>query len=390
MLVSPSINQIADRSASADISDDLSREIYCILGIPIDAIDMPAVLRSINMAAVSKMPFILATPNLNFLVNSLTDAEFRESLMLSDLCPTDGMPIVWIARLLGIPIRRRIAGSDIFEALKAGSGALQPLKVFLFGATESVAAAAAQTLNSGSPALSCVGWACPGFGTVDEMSTDRFIDQINASGADFLVAALGAKKGQLWLQRNHHRLRVPIRAHLGVTIHFQAGTVKRAPNALQKLGFEWLWRISQEPNLWRRYWHDGRVLLRLMLTRVLPLAIRARALRWNAARKSHNLVIEQVQGPNSVTMSLCGFATAPHVKGAIRCFRDAAVAEKSVVIDCSQTRAIDARFFGLLLMLRKQLEARGAKLEFAGLSPRLERTFHLNGLDYLIPSGEQS
>ena len=87
--------------------------------MPIDAIEMPAVMQSIEMAAANAAPFVISTPNINFLVNSQNDPEFRESLLLSDLCPADGMPIVWIARLMGIPIKHRIAGSDIFEALKA-------------------------------------------------------------------------------------------------------------------------------------------------------------------------------------------------------------------------------------------------------------------------------
>ena len=94
----------------AALPDDLSREVYCILGIPIDAIEMSAVLRIIGMAAANRAPFVISTPNLNFLVNSQSDAEFRESVLLSDLCPADGMPIVWIARLMGIPIN---AGSQV-------------------------------------------------------------------------------------------------------------------------------------------------------------------------------------------------------------------------------------------------------------------------------------
>ena len=374
----------------AALPDDLSREVYCILGIPIDAIEMSAVLRIIGMAAANRAPFVISTPNLNFLVNSQSDAEFRESVLLSDLCPADGMPIVWIARLMGIPIKRRVAGSDIFQALKTDPCTERPLKIFLFGATESVAAAAARTLNADSTALSCVGWLCPGFGTSDELSQERFIEQINYSGADFLVAALGAKNGQFWLKLNHHRLRIPIRAHLGATVHFQAGSVKRAPLVVQKVGLEWLWRIQQEPYLWRRYWHDGIALIFLMLTRVLPLAIAGRILRRRDSRKGHNLVIEQFHGANSLTLTLSGFAIARHVESAIRCFRDASIANKRVVIDFSQTYAIDARFQGLLLMLRKQLKGRGGELELIGMSHRLARTFRRNGLDYLLSPGERS
>ena len=211
------------------VPDDLSRDVYCILGVPIDAIEMPEVLQRLEIAAASPVPFVLSTPNLNFLVNSQRDCEFRESLLASDLCTADGMPVVWIARLMGTAIKFRTAGSDMFDALKAVPRLEQPLKLFLFGGTEDAAAAAARALSVNPHTLKCVGWICPGFGTIDDLSQDRFIDGINSSGADFLVVALGAEKGQLWLLRNHYRLRIPIRAHLGATINFQAGTVKRAP-----------------------------------------------------------------------------------------------------------------------------------------------------------------
>src|SRR5271168_1057819 len=111
-----------DWSATFANPDDLSREVYCILGMPIDAIEMPAVMQSIETAVANAIPFIVSTPNVNFLVNSQIDLEFREPLLQSDLCPPDGMPIVWIARLMGLPIKHRIAGSDIFETLKARLG----------------------------------------------------------------------------------------------------------------------------------------------------------------------------------------------------------------------------------------------------------------------------
>jgi len=373
---------------SATIRDDLSREVYCILGIPIDAIEMPDVLRSIDAAVANAAPFVISTPNLNFLVNSQTDPEFRESLLQSDLCPPDGMPIIWIARLLAIPIKSRIAGSDIFQALKSRRRPEGPLKIFLFGSTQPVAAAAAERLNYESTGLNCVGWACPGFVNVDELSEDHFIDQINSSNADFLVAALGARKGQLWLQRNHSRLRIPIRAHLGAVINFQAGTVQRAPYAMQKLGLEWLWRIKEEPSLFGRYWHDGTVLLRLLLTRVLPLAVAARWRQPQADRGRHDFVIVPVQNDRRVTLLISGDAIAERAPKAIASFRDAVASQKPVAVDLSQTRAVDARFFGLFLMLRKQLKSRGSSLRFVGVSPRLERQFRLNGLEYLLSSSK--
>jgi N-acetylglucosaminyldiphosphoundecaprenol N-acetyl-beta-D-mannosaminyltransferase len=370
----------------SELPDALSRQVYCILGIPIDLITMPAVLRCIQIAAVYKMPFTLSTPNLNFLATSQSDAEFRETLLLSDLCPPDGVPILWIARLLGVPIKQRIAGSDIFDALKLSS---KPLKLFFFGGADGVAAAAARALNSRPGPLRCVGTFNPGFCSVEDMSCDDIIGRVNASGAEFLVASLGARKGQLWLQRNFDRLRIPIRAHLGAALNFQAGTVKRAPAVLRKWGLEWLWRIKEEPRLCGRCMNDGIILLRLLFTCVLPLIIRSWRLKLNRQSREPDFSMTQAHDDEHVTVFFAGSAVARHVERAIPVLREAVVAGKQLKIDFSTLQEVDARFLGLLLMLRKTLKARGMVLTLTGLSPELERVFRLNGLGYLIFEGRE-
>jgi N-acetylglucosaminyldiphosphoundecaprenol N-acetyl-beta-D-mannosaminyltransferase len=229
----------------------------------------------------------------------------------------------------------------------------------------------------------------PGFGTVDEMSGNNIIDMVNSSHADFLAVSLGAKKGQLWLRRNHEHLTIPVRAHLGATINFQAGTIRRAPPSVRAWGLEWLWRIKEEPYLWRRYWNDGCVLLRLLLTRVLPLAIvnRWHRLRWQ--RQGQDLVIKIAQNHESVMISLCGVAVEQHVAKAMAYLREGLTGrEKSIIIDLSATQAIDTRFFGLLLMLRKRLRGQGASLKFIGASRTIARLFDLNELGFLLASDQ--
>src|SRR5262245_13447214 len=97
---------------------DLRRNVYCVLGIPVDAIEMVDILRRIERAAEARYPLFISTPNMSFLTESRTHPQFRESLLSSNLCPADGMPIVWIARILGLPIRK-VSGSDIFESLRS-------------------------------------------------------------------------------------------------------------------------------------------------------------------------------------------------------------------------------------------------------------------------------
>jgi|ERR1700688_1846110 len=365
-------------------SNDLAREVYGVLGIPIDVTDMAAVLRKIEAAAASGEPFLISTSNLNFLVASQSDAEFRESLLISDLCSADGIPIVWLARLMGVPIKERVAGSDLFEALKTVQDSTRRLKVFLFGGAEGIAAAACRKLNAEAGGMTCAGSFYPGFCAVDEMSTDAILNTINSSNADFLVVALGAKKGQAWLLRNHDRLRIPIRAHLGAAINFQADTLRRAPKLMQKWGLEWLWRIKTEPQLWRRYWFDGIVLLQILLTRVIPLLILNQWYRLKWGRKEQDLLINRADEHKFVILSLHGIATVQNVGKVLPHFRDAAAAAKDIVINFTDTRLIDARFLGLLLMLGKQLSRNKLQLRFTGISPLVEWIFRLNGFGFLL------
>ena len=374
-----------ETTAGVNLPDPLIREVYCVLGLPIDAIEMPAALERIEAAASAAVPFVISTPNVNFVTRCQVNPTLRESLLLSDLCLADGMPIVWIARIAGIPITSRVAGSDMFEALKAKYNPAMPLKVFLFGGDEGIAARAASMLNNERTGLQCVGAIYPGFRTVDELSQDGFIDTINSSGADFLIASLGAEKGQQWLLRNHHRLRVPIRAHLGAVVKFQAGSVRRAPQGMRRLGLEWLWRIKQEPHLWSRYWNDGRALLSLMVIYVLPLAVRTRMQRLRCNRSGEGLLlIKKRESSDFTILSLDGMATAAHIGEAAPHFREAVRPKKKVIIDFTATCAIDARFLGLLFMLRKLLKENGLSLTFTGVSSQLERAIRLNGATFLL------
>jgi N-acetylglucosaminyldiphosphoundecaprenol N-acetyl-beta-D-mannosaminyltransferase len=213
---------------------------------------------------------------------------------------------------------------------------------------------------------------------------DTVLDTINSSKADFLAAALGAKKGQIWLLRNHDRLKIPVRAHLGATINFQAGTIRRAPTRLQKLGLEWLWRIKEEPALWRRYWGDALVLLKLMLTQVMPLLVFN---WWNRPRrgeKGQDLVIEWAEDHKSVILSINGDAVARNIGTAVASFEKAGAGKGPLVINFTNTRMIDARFLGLLIMLRKLLMGQRRHLSFTGISPRIAKTIRLNGFGFLL------
>jgi N-acetylglucosaminyldiphosphoundecaprenol N-acetyl-beta-D-mannosaminyltransferase len=370
-------------------ADDLARDVYCVLGMPIDVVDMAAALARIEVAADAAKPFLISTCNLNFLAQSLDDPAFRESVHMSDLATADGMPVLWLARLLGVPLKARIAGSDMFDALASRRNSRRPLKVFLFGAPEGVAEAAGARLNAEPRGVVCVGALYPGHGSLADLSRSDFISSINASGADFLAVALGATKGQAWLRRNHQRLTVPVRAHLGATVGFQAGLLRRAPRIVQRLGLEWLWRVKEEPHLWRRYWGDACVLARVLSTRILPLAVLTGLECWKARRARSNLQVSTRHGADSVTLCLSGRAVASHLGGVIAHGSAAlAAARPRLIVDLSRVEAVDARFLGLLLTMRKCAEQRGARLEVMGASAAIKRMFRLNEVSFLLAAAE--
>lgn len=258
--------EVVSPAAAAPLPD-FNRDVFCILGLPFDRVSLVDAQRITRSAVTGRQRCFLSTPNLNFAIACLEDPQFRLSVIQSDLSIADGMPLIWIARATGLPINERVAGSTLFQSLRqaalpAGS---QAMRVYFFGGPPGVAQAACEKLNTSTSAMTGVGFDSPGFGTIEQMSDAATIERINASQADFLVVALGAKKGQAWIQHNLSRLRVPLVSHLGAVVNFVAGTVSRAPLWAQKTGLEWLWRIKEEPKLWRRYWDDGLGLLTLLV-----------------------------------------------------------------------------------------------------------------------------
>lgn len=268
-------------TSSAPLAGDTSpppRNPVRVLGLPFDAVTLDEAVQQVRDAVRVRRRLFLSTPNLNFLMACQHDAAFRASVIESDLSVADGMPVVWLSRLLGTPLPERVTGADIYARLRNNPlpPGYAPIRVYFFGGPPGAAAAAGRRLNAESSSLVCVGHETPGFGSVDDMSGDTVRERINASGADFLIVALGAAKGQAWIQRNRAHLQVPVVSHLGAVVNFEAGTVSRAPGWMQRAGLEWLWRIKEEPALWRRYGRDGAALAGLIVRELLPRMLRLR------------------------------------------------------------------------------------------------------------------
>ena len=352
---------------------DFDRPLVCILGLPFDAVDMGQAVERIRTAAFGNERCFVSTPNLNFAIAARNDTAFRDSVLHSDLILVDGMPLVWIARLLGLPVRERVSGADVFEALCAHAG--PPLPIYLFGGPPGAAARACEALNRRNGGVRCVGFDEAGFGSIEAMSSDAQIARINDSGARFVVVALGAKKGQAWIEHNAPRLRAPVLSHLGAVVNFAAGTVARAPRWMRALGLEWLWRIKEEPSLWRRYWNDGVGAAAWVLTTVVPDACVSRLPLPRAAPPA---ALEARREPQRTTLLLRGAWHDDDVAVLRSAFEQCAGRDGRVVVDLAGVTRVSNAVVAALLQARGWFGAH-AGFEVVGAGPTVAATLRRKG-----------
>lgn len=363
--------------AFAAARDDFDRDVWSIFGLPIDLVTAPEAVQLIENAVRDRRPLSFATPNVNFLVRSMKDESARRQILDTDLSLVDGAPLVALGRLIGAPVQERCAGSDLFDALRRRPGfAGRRLRVFFFGGRDGAAQAAARAIDEEKRGVEAAGFFNPGHGDVASMSTDEIIDMINRSRADFVVVALGAAKGQAWIDRNRKRLDAPVIAHLGAVVDFAAGSIRRAPSFLRRVGLEWAWRIKEEPTLWRRYWNDGIGLASIVMFRLSAARATTPAKGAGAARASLRA------GAGRLVLELEGDLVAA-ARASIRpAMREAAAARSDIVLDLSRAEAVDASFLGLVLMLEKAANANGRKLYLSGASRAHRRIFNAHSMTY--------
>ena len=372
--------------------DEPRREVAAVLGLPFDCLSMDEAVAKIEESITTRSRCFLSTPNLNFAVQARKDPAFYTSVLNSDMVVADGMPIVWVARLLGIPLKQRVAGSSLFEALaNPASEKLPretPLRVFFFGGEGHAAEQAAANIQGVSKRMEACGFLNPGMGSIESMSSAQITQQINDSQADFLLVALGAKKGQQWIMHNREKLNVPMISHLGAVINFVAGNIDRAPDSWQNMGLEWLWRIVQEPGLFKRYFYDGGYFLYLLLSKVFPLVIYQYVLnKMPGVGPSIQITSDLID--NCLELGLRGSATRQNNRllktSCQKALDEPCTILKHVRINCAQLDYFDSAALGTLLLFKASLSGKGQTLSFYNVDTRIERlmSFHMVR-DYLL------
>ncbi len=190
------------------------------------------------------------------------DPELRQIINECALINVDGMPVVWAARLLGKPLKERVAGVDLFEALMQRA-ASAGWRVFLLGAREEVVSGVKHAYEKKYRGLTIAGYR-NGYWKPEE--EEAVVEQIAAARADLLFVAISSPKKEQFLGRYQERMKIPFAMGVGGTFDVAVGKVKRAPVWMQKSGLEWFYRFLQEPRrMFRRYFIEDMAFIWLFL-----------------------------------------------------------------------------------------------------------------------------
>lgn len=197
---------------------------------------------------------LIVTANLDHVVELSDNAAFRKAYTGAAVRTLDGMPLVWLARCLGMREAVRVTGHDLLAA------ALERMdrpgeRVYLICANTVVASRMrARFVEAGLP-TEALKTAIPPLGfEQDKAFCAALARAVRAHGTTLLILGVGAPKSEIWVDRHAVELGSPLCLAIGEAVNVAAGTVPRAPEPMQRLGFEWLFRFAHAPRrLFARY-----------------------------------------------------------------------------------------------------------------------------------------
>lgn len=237
-------------------------ERIAMMGCLMDNLTMEETVQRVEGFIDSGRPHQHVVVNVDKLVKASRDPELRRIINECALINVDGMPVVWASRLLGKPLKERVAGVDLFEALMQRA-AQKGWRVFLLGAREEVVSGVKHAYEQKYRGLTVAGYR-NGYWKPEEEA--GVVAQIAAAKADLLFVAISSPKKEHFLGQYQELMKIPFAMGVGGTFDVAVGRVRRAPLWMQKSGLEWFYRFLQEPRrMFRRYFIDDMAFIWLFL-----------------------------------------------------------------------------------------------------------------------------
>jgi len=374
-------------------------ETNLVLGLPIQNLDMKEVVKTAHTMVTTykkdRKPKQIATVNVDFLVNTLgwipgniRHPELLNILRNADLLTPDGMPIVWLSRFLGNKLKERVTGADlVYEIAEMASN--QGISLFLLGGSNDVGKTTKTKLQALFPNLDIKGTLAPNVTVeiekiVDSTDNDKqIVEYINKCNPDILLIAFGNPKQELWYARNKNLIKVPLSIGVGGSFEFIAGTVKRAPVLIQKLGLEWIFRLVMEPKrLWKRYL-IGLLKFSFMVSPTIGyqlyrkfLLYLANLVKLNNDKDVKEIIESDIKGVK--------FLELPNILNAQKCKKiskeidELLMGKENIALDFSKVFYIDASFMGYLVNTYNCALKLHKNLYIAGLNSYVVKYMKLN------------
>lgn len=256
-----------------------------VAGVDFDALTEAQLIKRVSDAISRGAGGTIVTPNVDICRRVSRDPVSRELVAAASFVVPDGMPLIWAARLAGLPLPERITGADLIFSLSAAAAA-NSWPVYLAGGLPGAdglpgtAELAASGLADRVRDIKVVGaYSPPARFDAAADDIDVLRDALAATQPKLVFVGLGFPKQEQLIARLSAELPGTWFVGCGAAIMFAAGQVGRAPSWMQGSGLEWVYRLISEPRrLVRRYLVDD-----------LPFAIRilaASAWRRSAGPRS--------------------------------------------------------------------------------------------------------
>lgn len=224
-----------------------------ILGVGVSAIDMEMALQAMDEWIRRQEPHYVCVSGVHGVMESQRDEDLRRIHNAAGLVTPDGMPLVWISRLMGFGHVDRVYGPDLLLAMCARS-VEGGYRHFFYGGGPGVAGKLTARLQERFPHIAIAGSFSPPFRSLTSEEDNDVISRINAVRPDIVWVGISTPKQERWMASHVGRLTAPVLVGVGAAFDFHAGLKKQAPQWVQRSGLEWFFRLLMEPRrLWRRY-----------------------------------------------------------------------------------------------------------------------------------------
>ena len=233
-----------------------------VMGVQFDNVTMDEALEKAKVLLERQDASYCVTPNAEIVYEAMHDPAFCDLLNGATLVLPDGAGTVLGAKLLGTPLKQKVAGID-FAANLLGILEESGKKLYLLGSKPGIGELAAEKMLDKHPKLQICGIADGYF--KDERPV---VEKINAAKPDVLFVCLGAPKQEKFMYAHRDELNVRLMIGLGGSLDGFAGTVKRAPKWMIRMQLEWLYRLIKEPKRLGRMMRLPKFVLAVLACRI--------------------------------------------------------------------------------------------------------------------------